>query len=225
MKVLKVLTVFLFFLLITASSTITVLSAQISWSNASGGNWSTGSNWTGGVVPGAADTALITLDGTYSVTLDADTTVAGLTLGGASGIQTLSLSSRTMNVNGYLTVNTNGVLSLSYSTIGGTSIIDNAGLITVQGVCNLNGTLTTQTSSILRLAYTSAQGSDLILTNGFTNNGLIDLVNTYYSRSAIIRSTNGPLVNSSTGTIDANSPTGGQGIYAEFDNQGTLNIG
>ncbi|MCP4633158.1 MAG: T9SS type A sorting domain-containing protein [candidate division Zixibacteria bacterium] len=114
-------------------------------------------------------------------------------------------------------------LALYYSTID--VPIHNAGIITVQGVCNLNGTLTTQTSSILRLAYAGANGSDLILTNGFTNNGLIDLVNTYYSRSVIIRSTNGPLVNSSSGTIDANSPAGYQNILAELDNQGTMNIG
>ncbi len=40
------------------------------WTNPSGGNWSDGANWSTGVAPGASDTASITLDGTYTVTLD-----------------------------------------------------------------------------------------------------------------------------------------------------------
>jgi hypothetical protein len=216
--------------------------AEISWSNASGGNWSVGSNWTGGSVPGTADTAIISMDGTYTVTLDGDTTVAALTLGGSTGTQTLSLSSKSLTVGGNFGINSNGVLSSSSSTIGGAGTIgnsgtinltvttinndlDNAGLITIQGGCNLSGTITTQTSSTIRLTYISNYGSDLIVANGFTNNGLVELKNTYAQMSAIIRTTSGPLVNSATGTITANSTTGGQMILGELDNQGTIEIG
>ena len=57
--------------------------AAISWINASGGAWSNPSNWDGAVVPGALDSAIVTLAGTYTVTLDVNASVASLTLGGA----------------------------------------------------------------------------------------------------------------------------------------------
>lgn len=44
----------------------------ISWNNAAGGNWSNAMDWSPNQVPGALDDALITLDGTYTVTLDVD---------------------------------------------------------------------------------------------------------------------------------------------------------
>jgi len=40
------------------------------WSNPAGGNWSNPANWSGGVVPGPTDIAVITLPGTYTVTFD-----------------------------------------------------------------------------------------------------------------------------------------------------------
>src|ERR1700722_12278339 len=64
--------------------------ATITWTNLAGGNWSNPSNWDLGTVPGASDTANITLAGTYTVTLDANVTVSKLTAGGASGMQTLN---------------------------------------------------------------------------------------------------------------------------------------
>src|SRR5262245_8475508 len=91
------------------------LGASVSWVNASGGNWNTPANWDAGV-PGAGDDAVITLAGTYTVTLDVNTSVASLTLGGASGTQTFSATSRTLTLGGASAVNANGALNLSSST-------------------------------------------------------------------------------------------------------------
>src|SRR5260370_41783932 len=44
--------------------------ATIAWTNIAGGNWNDATNWTPNQVPGAADNALITSNGTYIVTLD-----------------------------------------------------------------------------------------------------------------------------------------------------------
>src|SRR5436190_10712498 len=77
-----------------------ILLADVSWTNAAGGSWQTGSNWSTGAVPQPGDRAFITLDGTYKVTLDDDVSIAGLTLGGTSGTQTLSTSTRTLTING-----------------------------------------------------------------------------------------------------------------------------
>lgn len=47
--------------------------ANISWSNAAGGNFSHGPNWTGGTAPTGGDTAVFDLPGPYTVTFDQPT--------------------------------------------------------------------------------------------------------------------------------------------------------
>ncbi|MEI6078985.1 MAG: hypothetical protein WCS94_25655, partial [Verrucomicrobiota bacterium] len=42
----------------------------ITWINPLGGNWSVASNWSPSQVPGADDTAVINIDGNYTVALD-----------------------------------------------------------------------------------------------------------------------------------------------------------
>ncbi|MBM3300526.1 MAG: hypothetical protein FJY85_11270, partial [Deltaproteobacteria bacterium] len=69
------------------------LAGTVSWVSPVGGNWSDGAKWDGGVVPSEGDDVLITVDGTYTVTLNVDATVTSLTLGGSSGVQTLSANS------------------------------------------------------------------------------------------------------------------------------------
>lgn len=58
------------------------------WTNASGGDWQTGSNWSQGV-PGPVDTADIVLNGTYTVTVNTPASARTLRLGGATGSQTV----------------------------------------------------------------------------------------------------------------------------------------
>src|SRR4029453_448799 len=78
------------------------------------GNWWDGSS-TG--VPGAADTAAITLPGNYTVTMpNANVTVGGLTLGGSSGgAQKLALpaNGNLLLKTGPLTITTQGLLDLN----------------------------------------------------------------------------------------------------------------
>ena len=99
------------------------------WLNTAGGDWSVAANWSGGQVPGAADTVLINTDGTYAVTVSAGADFGSLTLGGGAGIQTLLWSNSYLA--GVLTVATNGVLDFggdgSKIFIGGS--ITNYGLI------------------------------------------------------------------------------------------------
>lgn len=94
----------LLMLLATASSTIlSTAGAQaddVTWVNASGGDFGADDNWDTGLAPGPGDHAIITLDGTYTVTLDADATVQRLSLGAASGTQTLAIASRTLTLGG-----------------------------------------------------------------------------------------------------------------------------
>ena len=92
------------------------------WNNASGGNWSTAANWTGGL-PGPGDDVDVTLTGTYTVTLDVITPgLNSVVLGGASGTQTLAIpAGNVLRVGNpsplaspvQSTINANGVISLS----------------------------------------------------------------------------------------------------------------
>lgn len=107
--------------------------ATLTWTNTSGGNWNFVANWSPNAVPGAADTANLTTPGIYTVTLNADATIAALNLGAASGTQTLAMSANTLTPTVGV-VNANGVLAISG---GGVS-----GKLTVQagGVMNFAGT-------------------------------------------------------------------------------------
>src|SRR5262245_58127283 len=58
--------------------------ATVSWLTAGGGNWNVATNWSGGAVPATNDDVLITLAGTYTVTLNANASIKSLTLGGST---------------------------------------------------------------------------------------------------------------------------------------------
>ena len=114
----------------SASFNITSSSGVITWVNASGGNWSTGSNWSSGTAPTALDTVLIALAGTYTVNVDVSPTVAQLTVDGASGIQTLLVSSQTLTANS-VGIGPNATVTLSAGTLA--AAVTNGGLLFVQG--------------------------------------------------------------------------------------------
>ena len=109
--------------------------ADISWNKAGGGNWNVATNWSTGTVPGPADNVSITYPGTYTVTLNANASVASLTVGGDVGKQTLAIASGsyTLTLNGPGLINGNGVLNLSAGTITGN------GDLTVVGIMNWSG--------------------------------------------------------------------------------------
>ena len=51
------------------------------WTNIAGGNWSQGANWSPTGPPTATDTAIVTNNGTYTVTINTAEAVNVLTLG------------------------------------------------------------------------------------------------------------------------------------------------
>ncbi len=104
--------------------------ATITWNNPSGGSWQTAANWQPAQVPGAADTALITLAGTYTVTLANNVTVSQLTLGAASGTQTLTLAGQTLDATGSGTVAANGALTIQSGALKGSFTIASGGILT-----------------------------------------------------------------------------------------------
>ncbi len=91
----------------------------VSWSNAAGGSWATGTNWSGGAAPTSADDALIDLlgGGPYTITLNAGTTIGSLTLNSANA--TLAHTSGTLEFNGGDLTRTAGTYNLTGGTISG----------------------------------------------------------------------------------------------------------
>ncbi|MGE0161337.1 MAG: beta strand repeat-containing protein [Gemmatimonadales bacterium] len=225
------------YLVATAGSVPPIMNA---WTNVLGGNWSDGANWSMGVAPTAADSVVIDLAGTYTVTLDVNATVGSLTLGGASGTQTLSGAFRTVTLAGVSDVRPSGRLALTSSTVNGTGSltnqgaiassagtwsvpITNLGTIDVGGTVAFNGALTMVGGSLLRVGGI-AGNSVLNVASGFTNAGTIELTNVSAGYSATLNVTTGTLVN--TGTLASVAPIAGgnRTLGAELDNQGTLTV-
>jgi hypothetical protein len=153
-----------------------------SWTNPAGGSWFTPGNWSNGTPPTAAEEACITLSGTYTVTMTQTSTtgtvsVQSLTIGGASGTQTLAVGS-SCSENAQLTThglvnNANGVLTLTNGDSCANNVslsgqVTNAGEIATEpgagGERQLRGN-TTNTGTIAIDTDTLYDGADVKLTN------------------------------------------------------------
>src|ERR1035441_3934477 len=102
-------------------------SATITWANTNGGDWNAATNWSPNQVPVSGDDVIITTNGTYTVTNSSSATLDNLTLGGTNGIQTLILSSLTLNNAG--TVNSNGVLFWNGGEVDGVLTVAQGGVL------------------------------------------------------------------------------------------------
>ncbi len=90
------------------------------WTNVNSGVWSTPVNWSPNGAPSTNDIAVITNNGTYTVTMDANQALAGLLLGGGSGTQTLATAWQTFVLNGQGIVAPSGMVLFS-GTLSGTN--------------------------------------------------------------------------------------------------------
>jgi hypothetical protein len=146
-------------------NTLESRAATITWTNTNGGVWSGFTNWNPHFVPGAADTALITVPGTYTVTSDVAVAVFKLTLGGASGQQTLTNNNQDIGVTNIL-VAANGIFSFGGGTLSG-------GPMTNQGTVNLGGGTVVVPLDVNATGILNFSGGGVGLENGLTNRGTI----------------------------------------------------
>ncbi|HEU5396671.1 MAG TPA: hypothetical protein VFV81_05850, partial [Verrucomicrobiae bacterium] len=111
--------------------------ATIVWTNTAGGDWSNPLNWSPNYVPGqlnalsSSDDVLITNAGTYRVILDVGTApnfwdLRSLTLGGATGTQTLVMTNKILYV-APLTITNGGVLNNNGSSFHASIGVQNGG--------------------------------------------------------------------------------------------------
>ena len=104
------------------------------------GNWSAAGNWSPAQLPTAADNVFFTNSGTYTVTLPAGTTgtAGSVSVGGASGTQTLAIDRATLTISGTSVINANGHLDFLVAQ----SVLTGAGNLIVNGTLTwANGTM------------------------------------------------------------------------------------
>lgn len=233
---------FLLMMMMAMGYGLTSMGANVNWTNASGGNWSVGANWSNGSGPGAGDTAVITLAGTYTVTVDMSITCQKMLIGGASGLQTFSVANYyTIAMSKGIQVNTRGVLDLQYATINCNQPIVNANRIKLRynnvinaPVNNSDTVEVAHSANTINQNYTSPAGSvlyfsssdyiaGLTIANGFTNNGSI-VFNSVSGYHANLYITAGSIVNTSTGVIKSTGNYGSLTIQGNVTNNGTVTI-
>ena len=155
----------LFFCTVVSSS-----GAVLVWTNTAGGNWSTSTNWSPNQVPSAADQALITNAGTYSVTIAANTAVTSLALGGGAGTRTLLQSGGIVSP-GTATVLANGQWLIQSGTLGGVLLIQPGATFAIEGA-------TGKTLSAIvtnRGTFQLSGSGDVNFTGTLDNEGLFNL--------------------------------------------------
>jgi hypothetical protein len=140
--------------LLIALAVTDLLGATISWINNSGGSWSEPANWDAHVVPGSLDSVNITAAGIYTVTVDTNVSISSLTIGGASGQQTLTDGTHTLSITNTL-VTANGILDFRGGSFNGGSLLD-------QGTFNCGG-------GIVAIPVTVAPGAVLNFNGGGVN--------------------------------------------------------
>jgi hypothetical protein len=190
------------------------------WINPVNGNWSDTSKWSCGHAPGSGDNAFITVDGTYTVTLNVSATVNNLTMGGTSGTQTFSHGANTLTINNTSSFGSNAVYNLSGGTLQG------AGDLTINGSFNwtwygtITGTgafTTTGTTTInIDTPYLTGRTWTQSGTATVTGNSMLKM-----GSGAIINNTVGGIfnLNNSSGY----PPFSYNGGTNTFNNAGTLN--
>ncbi len=190
------------------------------WTNTAGGSWFEGANWSTKAPPTSTEEACITEAGTYTVEMaqKSTVTVKSLTIGGASGTQTLVVAS-TNSLNAVLTASSSitngkhGAIILTNAETSGNNVtiagsISNAGKITTEaahgGQRNLQGNLTNiENGSLTVNANTSFNGAKAALTDkGPTSSiNLASGVQLVASNESSVTNTSGTIAATGTGDV------------------------
>ncbi len=207
-----------FFLAIGANN---LSAAAISWDGGGGdGNWFTATNWSGDVLPGAADDVTISSAGT-------------VTFGSSATIKSLRVNSST------LTLSASGILTISGSTTDGIRTsnghINNSGTIKIDNIAHYginpggNGTITN--SNTIEIGKNGSIGLvGLYMKSSNFNNtasGMLTIDHTLVTPACLLDNQS-TFTNAGTFEIGQNHQIVGDGISKEGDNDlvntGTMRI-
>jgi hypothetical protein len=132
-----------------ASGSLIALSAAtpITWANGSDGRWSDATNWSGGVVPGASDYAIINVAGRYAVSVTSSTAVNALSIFNAAAelkVDGATFTAGTLSTLDDIDVLNGGTVDVLVDA-SVTSAVSGSGTIKLGG---LSGTTVTLSSSV-----------------------------------------------------------------------------
>jgi len=130
----------------------------VTWNNSAGGDWNTATNWSPARVPTTNDIAVISLPGTYTVTLSSGTAApTSLTVGGSNAVVTLQQLAGTLAPQQASSLLAGSTYRLDAGSLSG------AGDLTINGAfTSTGGTLSTGGKLVL------AEGCTSIVSGGFS---------------------------------------------------------
>lgn len=144
--------------------------SALTWTKASNGDWTDGSNWSGngGSAPGSGDTVAISVPGTYTVNLEAGAAQS-------AGAVTLSASGATLSLGSTLSANTLLLTAGTLAFAGGTlqGAIVQAGGGAVAGAGTLDGVTWDGPLAFGAGTAASTSPSTLTITDGLTLAGKV----------------------------------------------------
>ena len=156
--------------------------ATLTWINLNGGNWSNPANWSPNQTPGAADTAMITIDGDYTVMLDETAAVTNLVVGapGGSGSVVFQTAGQLLNVGSTVTVNPAGSFNFNGGYLEGTPTL--IGTMNWSAGTLAGGSLTVATNGILDITGAVAVAAPIFNAGriNWTGTGAIQVYNGNY---------------------------------------------
>ncbi len=196
--------------------------ADISWLNATSGNWSSPARWAGGVVPsGAGNTATIDATGAlYTVTLDSDRTLDAFTLNSTDA--TFTASGRNFTITGASSI-TAGAVQWFGSNWAGSLNVGVAGSLLSRGSSSYNGLSNTGSITVQGVSGSHASAS---IGDSWTNDGTLTFTSTVVANANMTVNGNGVFTNN--GTVNVNQGAGGNRSYnwhLANSATGTFNVG
>ncbi|HEY1710851.1 MAG TPA: hypothetical protein VGG10_21480 [Rhizomicrobium sp.] len=163
--------------------------ATVKWLIGLSGDWNTGTNWTTGTVPGAADDVVIDFQDTYTVNLTSTATIASLDLAGGLSCTLSQAAAAPLTMTGSLTVDESTATLRAANVIGGPVFLENFGTIDVANnkalgnaaLFNTGGfleaianvTLSNQIATSDQAFFTAGTNKTLSLTGQFSAGGTV----------------------------------------------------
>ncbi len=160
------------------------LLSTVSWINASGGNWSTGANWSGGVVPNATQDAIINVAVTGPIMITSadiarsltDTTASLDLDGGSLWLAGASSVSQNVTISVYSVLDSSGNLTVGGALSESGGVLTGSGTVTVDGLLTwtggtMSGSGTTLAEGSLQLGNAAASDSELLAARTLQNAG------------------------------------------------------
>ncbi len=132
--------------------------ATITWSNPAGGDWDTGSNWTGGNVPEASDNAVISIALNSGATITHGQAIAD-SVNSLTSSDPISFSVGTLSIAGSSTISS--TLTLSGGTITGAGTLNVSGLLTWTGG-TMSGTGITTANGGMQIGPSASNAPEIL---------------------------------------------------------------